>query len=232
LLTIVVMTYVASACAADPGVGEYACGPIALPGPSGPFDYRITSSEIRQKLEATSTGTFGGNVDYMLRMLPNDPRVLLGVSRYSLQRHIEHLPGARYSNECYFERAIRFQPDDPMPHVMYAIYLRDRKRMSEVRPQLDEAERLRGEQSDFDLDYNLGLLYFDIGAYDQALVAAKRAYALGAQMPGLQRKLQAAGKWKDDPVPPPPPVDAVKADAEVKGDVKTDVKTEADAPAR
>lgn len=234
LLAVATLVVSGTAHAFGAGVNEFACGSVGVGSGYGPFDYRTVSSEIRHrvedyhftpKVEASidgNTGTFGGDVDYTLRAFPNNPRALLSISRWSLNHRTERVPGARWTTECYFERARRFQPNDPMPYVIYAAYLRDRKRMAEVRPQLDEAERLRGDQSGFDFDYNLGLLYFDVGAYEEAQTAAKRAYALGAPMPGLQKKLQAAGKWRNDPVPPAAPVEAGKADPEAKGDVKTD----------
>jgi tetratricopeptide (TPR) repeat protein len=111
-----------------------------------------------------------------------------------MKRHTERIQGAHYATECYFERAIRFQPNDPMVRLVYAIYLRDRKRTAELRTQLDEAERARGDQSNYDLDYNLGLMYFEIGDLDKATVAAKRAYALGAPLPALASKLKAKGR--------------------------------------
>ena len=43
----------------------------------------------------------------------------------------------------------------------------------------------------------MGLLYTDLKRYDDALRHAHRAYALGFPLPGLQRKLARAGKWRD-----------------------------------
>lgn len=192
------------------GINPLACGMnLRPPGQYGPFDYRTVSPEIRHTVEdfhftpgvesATqgATGVLGADLDYTLRAFPNNPRALMTVARLSKKLKTERPPGLRWPAECYYERAIRFAPDDPMPHVMYAHYLNERKRSAEVRAQLDEATRLRGDPSYFDLDYNIGLLYLDIGVYDKSLEAAKRAYALGAPLPALERKLKAAGKWVD-----------------------------------
>ncbi len=192
------------------GINPYSCGDLRPPGQYGPFDYRTITPENRHRVEDYhftpdvesakhgSTGnTAGGDLDYTMRAFPNSPRGLLAVARYAARMKSDRPSGFRFPAECYYERAIRFVPDDPMPHVLYAHYLNERKRSAEVRAQLDEAERLRGDPSDFDLDYNIGLLYFDIGAYDRSLAAAKRAYALGAPLAALQKKLKAAGKWVD-----------------------------------
>jgi tetratricopeptide (TPR) repeat protein len=191
------------------GINQYACGPLNPPGQFGPYDYRTITSEIRHKVEdyhftpsvetlkVGNSGALGADIDYTLRAFPNNPRALMSVARYATTKHSEMMNGARYTAECYFERAIRFMPDDPMPHLVYAIYLKDHKRTAEARAHLDEAERLRGDPSNFDFDYNLGLLYYDVGVYDKSLVAAKRAYALGAPLPALMKKLKAAGKWTE-----------------------------------
>lgn len=214
------------------GISEYSCGTVASPGQFGPFDYRTVSSEIRHRVEdyhftpqveqgiSGQSGYLGGDLDYTLRAFPNNPRALLAISRASSRHHTERVAGAKYPTECYFERAIRFQPDDPMVHVIYAIYLMERKRAGEVRQELDAAERVRGNPSNFDLDYNLGLLYFDVGAYDRSLAAAKRAYALGAPFPALEKKLRGAGKWQADDPAPRSPVEKV-GDAAPKGPVES-----------
>lgn len=200
-----------TAAHAQLGINPIACGlNLKPPGQYGPFDYRTVPPEIRHTVEdfhftpdvesakRGSTGfTAGGDIDYTMRAFPNNPRALLAVARYTRVMKSDRPSGLKYPAECYYERAIRFAPDDPMPHVMYAHYLNERKRSAEVRAQLDEATRLRGDPSNFDLDYNIGLLYFDIGVYDKSMEAARRAYALGAQLPALQKKLKAAGKWVD-----------------------------------
>jgi hypothetical protein len=200
---------VAGAAHAQATLNSYICGPLNAPGQYGPFDYRTITSEVRHRVEdyhfTTDVETLrhgassavGGDIDYTLRVFPNSPRALLAMSRLSSKLKSERPQGAKYATECYFERAMRFTPDDPMPHLIYASYLKDRQRKNEVMQQLDQATQLRGEPTGFDLDYNLGLLYYDVGAYDKSVVAARRAYALGAPLPALMKKLKAAGKWTE-----------------------------------
>ena len=185
----------------------YGCGELRSPGQFGPFDYRVIPPEPKylvesahfppkvESLQAGNSASLGGDIDYTLRAIPNQPRALMSMSRLGAKLRTESPPGAHFPIECYFERAIRFVPDDPMPHLIYAIYLKDRKRMADAGKQLAEAERLRGEVSSYDFDYNLGLVYFDIRDYDKSAMHAKAAYELGAQLPGLKKKLQSVGKW-------------------------------------
>lgn len=198
------------AARAQTPMNGFVCGALNPPGQFGPYDYRTVPPDVRHKVEdyhftplvestkGGATGaTAGGDIDYTLRAFPNNPRALLAVARYAERMKTERPSGLRFPTECYFERAIRFTPDDGMPHLLYASYLKERKRLAEARGQLDEAERLRGEPTNFDFDYNLGLMYFDVGSYDKSLEAAKRAYALGAPLPALMRKLKSAGKWTE-----------------------------------
>jgi len=46
---------------------------------------------------------------------------------------------------------------------------------------------------------NLGIVYLDLGDKDKALASAKKAYNLGAQLPGLRERLRKAGVWKEAP---------------------------------
>lgn len=185
--------------------GPIACGPLT--NAFGPFDYRTSDASRKylvehahftqevENLKAGTSGPIAHDIDYTLRVFPNNPRALLAMSRLSKKTHSERPNGALFQVECYFDRAIRLTPDDPMPHLIYAMYLNDRQRKGDMKNQLDQVEGLRKDPSSFDLDYNLGLLYFEAGELDKSAVAAKRAYDLGAPLPALQNKLKKAGKW-------------------------------------
>jgi tetratricopeptide (TPR) repeat protein len=176
----------------------------------GPLDYRTASQSDRTlveghhftpKVEALKSGQeafLANDLDYTLRAFPNHPRALLAMVKYGEREKTEKFPSIGYSVECYIDRGIRMASNDPMPHLIYAIYLRSHKRFPEMREQLDEAERLQGDSpTSFDIDYNAGLLYFDLKDYDKSVAAAQRAYAMGAPFPGLQNKLKSVGKWPD-----------------------------------
>ena len=182
----------------------YACGD--LQNAFGPFDYRTVPPDNRhvvevhhftpqvETLRTGETGPIGSDLDYTLRVMPNHPRALMAMVRLGVKEKTERTRGSHFSVECYLDRAIRMAPDDPMPHMIYAIYLKPTKRTAEIRQQLDEAVRLRGDPTSFDLDYDLGLLYFEVGDYDKAATAAQRAYELGAPFPALKNKLKSVGK--------------------------------------
>lgn len=181
------------------------CG--ALESSFGPFDYRSARRQDIdiverfhftprvETLAAGESGSIGGDLDYTLRVFPNHPRALLSLVRLSEQARSPRIPGAKYPVECYFDRAIRFQPDDPQVRILYAYFLTRHQRMQEARRQLKAAEST--DPTDPQILYNLGLGYADVKDYDRALEYAHRAYAAGITFSGLKDKLTRANRWRD-----------------------------------
>jgi tetratricopeptide (TPR) repeat protein len=183
------------------------CG--AITSSFGPFDYRVErgnnlnlveSAHFTPSVEALikgNTGMLGGDLNYTLSVFPNHHRALMSVMRYGEKMKNPHPPDLRYSVECYFDRAIRFRPDDGIPRMMYAIFLAKGNRNSEATQQLDIASaNAEGKENPF-THYNLGLNYMDLKEYDKAQEQAHKAYALGFLQPELKDKLKALGKWTD-----------------------------------
>ncbi|TXL65961.1 tetratricopeptide repeat protein [Zeimonas arvi] len=173
----------------------------------GPFDYRTSPLQRKrlverhhftpkvESLRAGETGSVGGDLDYTLRAFPNHPRALLAMVRLGERERTSQVRGANYPVECYFDRAIRFQPDDPQVRVLYAYYLTRNKRPGEARRQLEAAEST--SPTDPQVIYNLGLAYLDLNEYDRALAYAHKAYDAGITFPGLRERLKRANKWQE-----------------------------------
>jgi tetratricopeptide (TPR) repeat protein len=191
---------------------EITCGSLAESAFSdGPKDYRHASKAIRdlvervhftQDVESLRRGATGEriakDIDYTLRAFPNHPRALLAMSRLSIKQRRNRPAGARWPIECYFERAIRFRPDDPMPHLIAGLHFAKVGQKDEAVRNLDQADALTiGTPSDANLQYNLGLGYLEVGMHEKSLQHAKRAYELGFPLPGLKNRLVKAGVWKD-----------------------------------
>jgi Tfp pilus assembly protein PilF len=107
------------------------------------------------------------------------------------------LQGANYPVECYFERAIRFAPDDGVARATYGSYLFSLGKTDRALAMFRQAEVLQPENAA--INYNLGLAYLKTKDYAQANTYAKKAYALGFPLPGLKNLLIEAGKWNDKP---------------------------------
>lgn len=195
-----------SAAAQINEVGPEACGD--LQNHFGPFDYRIATKETRAivenhhftpKVEALQAGqstvVIGGDIAYTLRVFPNHPRALQAMARLSHRERSPKPKGAEHTIDCYFERAMRFQPNDPGPHLLYGIHLLRLDKPKEAIDALNKSLELGGSKAN--IDYNLGLAHFDLKEFDQAMKHAKAAYEAGWPLPGLKDKLRKAGKWRD-----------------------------------
>lgn len=103
--------------------------------------------------------------------------------------------GSRYTIECWFKRGIQFRPDDGIVRMMYASYLYKNDRRPEALSQLSMASGYAKDNAF--THYNIGLHYFDFKDYDNALIQAHKAMALGLPQTELKEQLQKIGKWID-----------------------------------
>ncbi len=182
------------------------CG--SLQNAYGPYDYRVDKDRLGivegahftaevESLRSGRSGYIGGDIDYTLRAFPNHPRALMAMMRLGEREHAERLRGAHYSVRCYFERAVRFRPNDATARMIYGTYLARHGKNTEALEQLEAASGYAGD--DANVHYNLGLVYFSLGKYDEALSHAQTAYRRGFPLPGLKDKLRQAGQWVEPP---------------------------------
>jgi tetratricopeptide (TPR) repeat protein len=185
----------------------------------GPFDYRKASTdyvenlrlvehahfteEIEQGIRGNSS-TIGGDLDYALRAFPNHTRALAAMGRQAIKTKVLTLPGAKWPAECYFDRAIRFAPDDGAVRASYGSFLFAKGNVAGALKMFAHAVELEPENAS--INYNLALAHFKTRNFEQANLYAQRAYALGFPLPGMKNLLIGAGKW-DDSVRPPAPVE-------------------------
>lgn len=187
------------------------CGELRSQGQFGPFDYRTAKSQlpiveryhftpaVEALIRGSSNELPGADLDYTLRAFPNHHKALISLVRYGEKMNSPHPSGLHYPVECYFDRALRFEPDDTIVRMLYARYLSKLERPQEARQQLDRATTLAGENA-FS-HYNIGLIYFDFKDYDKALVQAHKAITLGFMQPALREQLQSVGKWTEPAEP-------------------------------
>lgn len=185
---------------------SFRCG--QLENAYGPFDYRVAPRENKRLVESahftreveqlirgnTSSGP-AGDLDYTLRAFPNHPRALKSMMEHGFRTKLDQPRGASWPVWCYFDRAIRFQPDDAQVKMLYAIYLKRKGRLEESAKQLEEAQAYVGDNAN--LHYNMGLIYLDLGDFEKSLKHAHKAYSMGFPLEGLRNLLKRVGKWKD-----------------------------------
>ena len=172
----------------------------------GPYDY--TNAKLRkERLPIVETYHFTPEVenlirgetdihilhdiDYTLRAFPNHHRALYTLAKYRLSK--EWRQGKYLSADCYFDRALRFKPDDPLVYVVYGIYLAKLGKKEKAAKEYKNALKLSPDSSE--VHYNLGLLYLDMKKIDLALSHAVKAYDLGYPLQGLKNKLKKLKKW-------------------------------------
>jgi len=197
------------------------CGDLA--NGFGPFDYRkyagtaewnrhqtndqnnplylVHSAHFRPEMEALSHGgqgpksDVGPELDYTLRAFPNHHRALDAMVRLSERLKMDAPRGARYNVECWFDRALRFQPDDPIARMIFTNFLIKKNRKPEAMQQLETVLKLAKDNAF--THHNVGLLYFDLGEHQLALTQAHKSIELGLNRPNLREKLQSIGQWTE-----------------------------------
>ena len=100
----------------------------------------------------------------------------------------------------YLQQAVKARPTDPSVYSALAVFHRRQKDLNKARDILLEGDKAVGGTS-AEINYNLGLIYIELGNVDAAVVRAHRAYEQGYPLPGLRTKLQRMGKWDNTPPP-------------------------------
>jgi len=202
----------------DSAFAQYAsteCGD--LENAFGPFDYADPANAVPQgnepesKLHLVERAHFTADVEnlvrgftsftalpdleYTLRAFPNHHRALNSIANYHIKNNAKKI--GLYSIDCWFDRAMRFRPDDAVVRLIYAIYLARTDQKKSALEQYQTALELQPDSAE--THYNIGLLYFDMQKYDLAFEHAEMAYDLGYPLPGLRKRLVKVGAWKRKP---------------------------------
>jgi len=77
--------------------------------------------------------------------------------------------------------------------MLFGLYYHKSKHYQDALTQYLKAESMDPESSE--IQYNIGLAYYDLKDYDASVRHAQKAYKLGYPLAGLRKKLIAAGKW-------------------------------------
>ena len=198
----------------------------------GPFDFRDSANANNLLLVETAhftsnveqgqggnSGTLGQELFYTLRAFPNHPRALATMSRVALRDNLVQIPDMRYPVECFFDRALRFVPEDGQVRALFGQYLYARGQFDRALGFLEQAAKL--EPASGPIQYNLGIAYFKLKRYADANLAAQRAYARNFPLSGLRKMLTDAGEWHADvDIGPIEPADGKPASAPAPADGK------------
>ncbi|MDP2325273.1 MAG: tetratricopeptide repeat protein [Gammaproteobacteria bacterium] len=198
-----------------PAIAEN-CGPVPLPGAAGPYDYVDSKyswnlNDINQNHWVPAQRELQSNrvqwalyqLNYLLIRVPNHYPALFELGKIQQQHPgITYIPALAGKDEvlefsptpeCYFDRAFRYRPNDPTLVMLFGLYYHQIKDLDKAVIQYRKAESMDPESSE--IQYNLGLVYFDLKDYESSHQHAKRAYDLGYPLAGLRKKLKAVGEW-------------------------------------
>ncbi|HBC56620.1 MAG TPA: hypothetical protein DCZ03_05580 [Gammaproteobacteria bacterium] len=128
-----------------------------------------------------------GDIDFILRYVPNHPHALMQMSEISMAA------GKPDTVRPYLDYAIQYRPKNSSTHIIYGIHLHRTKNYSEAVQHYKRALELDPKASE--THYNLGLSYFELKEYTLAQKHAKIAYDRGYPLPGLKDKLRQLGHW-------------------------------------
>jgi tetratricopeptide (TPR) repeat protein len=148
-----------------------------------------------ERLIPGRNGALGSDISYTLEHYPNHHRALGAMSRLALRDKNRKPHGARYTVDCFFDRALRFRPDDARVRSLYGSYLLALGQSDNALGQLEESARLEPENPT--AHYNLGLLYLKKKDYEKARASARKAYSMSFPLPGLKNKLTELGEWRE-----------------------------------
>jgi tetratricopeptide (TPR) repeat protein len=184
----------------------------------GPHDFRNTTPASRKLVEEfhftigietltrpknTVFHEMAQDVEYTLGVFPNHPRALNTMVRLSERWKRDPPPGTKFSVECWFDRAVRFRPDDTVVRSLYAQWLYKRQRKDQAVRQLKIAQEHARENALS--QYNIGLVAFEVGDFDLALQLAHEARRLGFPREDLATLLKKVNRWVDPPSEPVAP---------------------------
>jgi tetratricopeptide (TPR) repeat protein len=189
--------------------GEAVCG-SPFTSWFGPFDYRRAPDEALRNVETnhftpaveqlvrgvtTDAKSMGKDVAYVLGVFPNHHRALLTMMRMGERDGTDPPRGASLPIECWFDRAVRYARDDTVARLMYALWLRKKGRAEES---LFHTKAAEAEAKDNPMTYyNVGMSYFELGKFEQAAAAPRRAKELGITQPGLINRLKSVNQWTE-----------------------------------
>lgn len=137
------------------------------------------------------------DIEFILRHFPNDPNALLLLDTAAKALQQPALP------DRYFKAALDAYPDEPMTHVVHAMFLQKRGQTGAAIESYERALSLNPNLPD--AHYNLGLALVQAKRYAEANTHAVAAIRLGHPMPGLRNQLQRVGAWNPDTGEPASP---------------------------
>jgi len=204
-----------------PWVGNSLNGKVCSGGKQGygPFDYSKRSSlprynlfivevahftpKVERLLEGESS-SIEGDLNYTLRAWPNHHKALLSFTRFQLSINnnlIKDNPKTKRKEnslttppECYFQRAIKFSPNDATVYSLYAYYLKKIGHLKKSSLLYEKALSL--QEHNIKIKYSYALLLIKLKKFKEANTLAKEIYSNKKAPKGLMKILKKNKHWE------------------------------------
>lgn len=202
---------------------EAECGRAGSGNMYGPYDYVtqpekvpiVNQGHFTPQVESLARGQsmdyVGGDLAYVLQAIPNHHRGLIAAERLSVKSRADPPPFMTLTIYCWYDRAIRFSPKDVVVKMLFASHLVRSGKSAEARKLLEITQKMAGENAL--TQHNVGMVYFEMKAFDEAVAQAQLAESLGLQNSKLMQLLKSTNKW---PVKP----EAASANTAAASDIK------------
>jgi predicted Zn-dependent protease len=190
------------------------CLPLKIEGRHGPFDYRSASQAERKLVEGSHFDehyqayklgkkklrkrsdsiieTPAAGFGYTLWAFPNHHMALVAIEDLGSKQKSERLDGLQLRVHCYFQRAVRFVPNDGLVRALYGYYYARRNEPAKADIQI--AEAINHHPDNVNVRVYSATAYLEMGQPEKAAEHVKAAYAAGYPFPGLRQRLEKAGQ--------------------------------------
>jgi hypothetical protein len=184
------------------------------------MERRHFTPRVEMLLGGESTSKPGPDIAYTLSRVPNHHRALVSLNRLGQRLKTDRVPDMDYSIDCYFQRAVGFEPDDTVARLLYVQYLSQRGRADAASAQLKVTAQYAADNPM--THFNIGLLAAEVKDYTTALQHAHIAYGMNYPRPELRDLLKREGQWVE---PPPQPASAPEAPEPAASDATSNPPT-------
>jgi len=155
----------------------------------------VTGAHVDKMEQRYKKGQFDwvwSDLEYTLKRVPNHPRALLKLVTFS--REYKKITPAVADD--YFQKAIKFNPDEPNTRVIYGFHLQKYPQLDKAIEQYEIALKLKPNHAQG--HYNLALALIDKGELEKAKKHAKEAYNLGYPLEGAKERLIELNAWDNN----------------------------------
>jgi tetratricopeptide (TPR) repeat protein len=141
------------------------------------YERNHLNADVENLVKGQSTAKPGGDLRFILNVVPNHPRALAALMRLATVEHTDTpAESGPYTVRCWLHRATVFSPRDGTTYLMYGVFLAQKDDARGALEQLQRARELLPNNAE--VEYNLGLVNLSLKEYETARAHARRSRQL------------------------------------------------------